>query len=65
MSHHVTVPQFFLKTIRVYRRVEVDADTHWLPAGHWYRRRDLTRLTGWRLVRHRILWGFTGLIDAR
>lgn len=52
-------------------RITHDGVTVWLDPG-WYRRTwrngepRYTELTRWRLVRHRVLWGFTrGLVDAR
>jgi hypothetical protein len=38
----------------------------WVAPG-WYRRTEgsVTQIRGWRLVLHRVLWGFQGLVDAR
>lgn len=55
------MPDFGLRAvlIRTLRVVTIDGTTHWLTPG-WYRRHDLTPIRGWRLARHRILWGYDG-----
>ncbi|QKO03263.1 hypothetical protein SEA_AWESOMESAUCE_80 [Mycobacterium phage Awesomesauce] len=64
-----------LRITGVQRWTIVQADAHgratvWLKPG-WYRRENqggiyrFTPVTGWRYIVHRVLWGFTGLVDAR
>ncbi len=60
--------EYFIRAsqVRVFAVVHHRGRTHWLKPG-WYRRdgADLTPIAGWRLVLHRILWGYNRLVDAR
>lgn len=54
-----------LAAVRIWRVINCRCgEPHWLTPG-WYIAKDLTRIQGWRLVKHRILWGYMGLVDAR
>ncbi|GAS98841.1 peptidase inhibitor I9 [Mycolicibacterium canariasense] len=60
---------FFIKQIRVWRIMQCGNTTAWLDPG-WYlhtcRPHSYTPISGWRLARHRVLWGFgRGLVDPR
>jgi hypothetical protein len=52
--------------LRVWSTVRVGGDVLWVTPG-WYRRTEgsVTQIQGRRLVLHRVLWGFHGLVDAR
>ena len=52
--------------ILVRRAVTVNGRRILLRPG-WYRRRGnwIVQVCGWRLVAHRLLWGFDRLVDAR
>lgn len=57
--------RFTVGPIHTYHRVMHNGQAHLVEPG-WYRRdTDLTKLTGWRLLTHRILWGYDRLVDAR
>ena len=69
MSNNTSTVTFRIAAVRVWRVIQCGPTTAWLDPG-WYlhtcQPHTYTRLTGWRLVRHRVLWGFTrGLVDAR
>jgi hypothetical protein len=60
-----------IASIKVFTRVAADRQGRvilWVTPG-WYRRTtdpiSLIPIRGWRLWRHRLLWGFSGLVDAR
>lgn len=59
-----------LESIAVWRVVQCGPTTAWLSRG-WFLHTcrphaTYTPIAGWRLWRHRVLWGFTrGLVDAR
>jgi hypothetical protein len=63
-----------ISSVRTFKIVQADRDgrlTFWVTPG-WYRRSDspegvisLIPIRRWRLWRHRLLWGFSGLVDGR
>lgn len=66
--------QYHISSIKVWTVVQADRAgnvTLWVEPG-WYRREkssdgiiSLVPMRGWKLRRHRALWGFSKLVDAR
>ena len=76
ISGPATSPTFswYVSDVKVWSVIQADPSGmlhFWVTPG-WYRRSkspegviSLIAMRRWRLWRHRVLWGFSGLVDGR